>query len=109
MKNTPFIYLRPMIFLTVFSLFQCVGVYAEILLPEIFSDNMVLQQQTDAPLWGKASPGKNVTLVTSWDNREYSARSDNSGNWKISVKTPVAGGPYSISISDGKKKNLRMY
>ena len=34
---------------------------AEIQLPEIISDNMVLQQQTDARIWGWAKPGAKVT------------------------------------------------
>ena len=39
---------------------------AKVELPPIFADNMVLQQQTDAALWGKAEPGKKVTITTSW-------------------------------------------
>jgi sialate O-acetylesterase len=68
---------------------------------------MVLQQQTEAPIWGKATPKKNVRLITSWDNRSYSSLSDSNGNWMIKVQTPAAGGPYSISISDGKELVLK--
>lgn len=76
---------------------------AEILLPKIFTDNMVLQQQTEAPIWGKSKPNKEVTLITSWNRKIYKTKVDSTGKWLLKVTTPVAGGPYTISISDGKK------
>ncbi len=79
---------------------------AEIILPAIFGDHMVLQQQTEAGIWGKASPGNTVDIYTSWDNANYSTRADSAGNWKIKVKTPLAGGPYDITISDGEMLKL---
>lgn len=55
---------------------------AEVKLPAIFTDNMVLQQQTDAAFWGKALPGASVTVKTSWNGKSFSARADKDGNWK---------------------------
>lgn len=75
---------------------------AEIQLPSFFGDNMVFQQQTNAAIWGKASPKKRVKVTTSWNKKSYSVNSDEKGNWKLSVETPIAGGPYSITITDGK-------
>lgn len=80
---------------------SALNVRAEIKMPAIFGDHMVLQQQTDALIWGKASPGKTVKVTTSWNNKSYTARTDNQGAWKLKVSTPVAGGPYSLTISDG--------
>ena len=74
---------------------------AEVTLPSIFSDNMVLQQQTDASIWGKASAKKNVKITTSWDNKCYSTFSGTDGDWEVKVRTPSAGGPFHITISDG--------
>ena len=81
--------------------------FSKIVLPEIFSDHMVLQQQTEASIWGKATPNKNVRLVTSWNNQSYTAPTNSNGDWTIKIKTPAAGGPYSISISDGKELVLK--
>jgi len=81
--------------------------YAEIKLPSIFGDHMVLQQQTDAAIWGKATAGKAVRLVTSWNKKSYSAQADKQGNWKVKVKTPQAGDPYEITISDGATRKLK--
>ncbi len=80
---------------------------AEVKLPAIFSDNMVLQQQTDVAIWGKANPGASVTVKTSWNGRTWSSRADKDGNWKVKVSTPSAGGPYTITISDGKPVVLK--
>ncbi len=79
---------------------------AEIKLPSIFCDNMVLQQKTDAVIWGTASANKTVKITTSWNNKNYSVKADNEGNWKTKVSTPAAGGPFSITISDGETVKL---
>ncbi len=74
---------------------------AKVELPRILSDHLVLQQKSDANLWGKAAPSSKVSVKTGWDSKEYSVRSDRDGNWKLAVKTPEAGyTPYSITISD---------
>ena len=75
---------------------------AEIKLPAIFSDGMLMQQKTNANIWGKATPKSQITLTASWDKTKFSTRSDEQGNWKMSIKTPSAGGPYTLTVSDGK-------
>ena len=82
-------------------------VFAEIKLPSIFCDNMVMQQQTDAAIWGKAGKNSTVKVSTSWNNKSYTVRSSNEGDWKLKVATPKAGGPYEITISDGKALKLK--
>ena len=95
--------------LIIFFIIQAViftAIKAEIILPAIFNDNMVLQQKTGAAIWGKATPGNIVEITTSWDNNNYSTHANAQGNWKITVKTPSAGGPYEITISDGEELKL---
>ncbi|WP_020533072.1 sialate O-acetylesterase [Flexithrix dorotheae] len=79
---------------------------AQIELPVIFGDHMVLQQQTEVAIWGKASPKKEVKITTSWDGKSYTTSSDKNGKWKLKVSTPEAGGPYDITISDGTELKL---
>ncbi|MCE4566717.1 sialate O-acetylesterase [Maribellus sp. CM-23] len=83
-----------------------VWVMADIKLPSIFGDNMVLQQQANAAIWGEATPNKTVTVVTSWNKKSYSTKANKNGQWELAIQTPVAGGPYSLTISDGKKITL---
>lgn len=78
-------------------------VSAEVKLPSLFADNMVLQQQSEASIWGWGSPKSKITLVTSWNNLKNEIVADANGKWKIKIKTPVAGGPYDIKISGGNE------
>lgn len=72
-------------------------------LPEILSDNAVLQQQTNAPLWGWSKPGSTVTILTSWDGKEYKAKADKAGKWSTKVTTPEASfTPYNIVFTDSE-------
>ena len=49
-----------------FLLSACLSTHAEVKLPAIFSDGMVMQQQTNANLWGTATPNRKVTVTTSY-------------------------------------------
>lgn len=80
---------------------------AEVKLAAILGDNMVLQQQTNANLWGKATPKSNVSIRTSWDGKTYTAKTNDKGEWIQAVKTPKAGGPYEITLSDGKELRVK--
>jgi sialate O-acetylesterase len=79
----------------------------EVKLPAIFGDNMVLQQKTEAAIWGTAAKNTTVKVTTSWNNKSYSARSTSDGKWKLKVATPSAGGPYEVSVSDGATLRLK--
>ena len=46
---------------------------AEVHMSPLFTDNMVMQQKSDAPVWGTATPGASVTVVPSWNKVKYSA------------------------------------
>ncbi len=80
---------------------------AQLALPSIFGDNMVLQQQADVAFWGKASPGARVNIRTSWNGRSYAAKTDANGNWKTRISTPAAGGPYTVTVSGGNTISCR--
>lgn len=72
-------------------------------LPAIFSDNMVLQQESDVPFWGNAKPNSTITVTPEWGEPIEAVVQTNS-TWSVKVKTPTAGGPYKIIISDGNEK-----
>ena len=76
-------------------------VQARISLPKFFSDNMVLQQQSECNIWGKGDKGRTVVVITSWDKKSYSAPVDQNGDFAVKVSTPKAGGPYSITFASG--------
>ena len=71
---------------------------AEVRLPAIVGDNMVLQQRMGAPLWGWADPGETVTVAGSW-GKKASAAADDKGKWKLCLPTPAHGGPHTVTIT----------
>src|SRR5882757_5148215 len=71
---------------------------ANVRLPNVLSSNMVLQQRSKAALWGWCEPGERIAVTTSWDGKTDSIRGTRDGNWRLSVATPAAGGPYTITI-----------
>lgn len=76
-------------------------------LPPIFADDMVLQQQTDANIWGKAEPGAKIVITTTWSKAKAIVHADSEGRWKAKLTTPAAGGPYEITFNDGDKLTLK--
>ncbi len=77
---------------------------AKIKLPALFSDNMMLQQKSNAPMWGWANKNESINIRTSWDSISYKTKADNLGKWRIMLKTPKAGGPYTIEVYQGKEE-----
>ncbi|AZI26926.1 sialate O-acetylesterase [Pedobacter sp. G11] len=81
----------------------CIIASATVKPASIFTDHMVLQQQSNVAIWGWAKPSTKVKIITSWNKENYSVTTDQNGKWKIKVATPVAGGPYRIEFNDGEK------
>ena len=52
-----------------FIFFVLCPITAKITLPAIFSDNMVLQQNTQVNVWGKAAPSEKITVKASWTDK----------------------------------------
>jgi sialate O-acetylesterase len=73
-------------------------------LPSVFGDNMVMQQKTEASIWGKAKAGENIEVTSSWGEK-VSVNADVDGKWLEKIKTPAAGGPYEIKVK-GKDSEI---
>lgn len=83
------------------------GMQAKVRLPHIIGDNMILQQDSKARLWGWDTPGKAVKVNVSWSKESYSAKTDSKGIWIVGVKTPKASyTPLSITFNDGDKTTI---
>ena len=93
------------VILLIAAVFGSALMQGKVRLPAILSDNMVLQQQTEAPVWGKAAPGKKVSVKASW-GASASAVAGSDSLWSVRLKTPSAGGPYTLKISDGQPVTL---
>ena len=71
---------------------------ADVRLPRLFCDHMVLQQQMKNTIWGWASPGEKVTVAASW-GASASATADDGCRSKLLLETPAYGTGHSLTIS----------
>lgn len=73
---------------------------AKLSLRQPTGDGMVLQQQTEAAVWGYATPGSTISVVPSWNSKTYKARTDADGHWTVKVSTPAASYThYTVRVS----------
>jgi sialate O-acetylesterase len=77
-------------------LFACPLAHAEIRLPRLISDGMVMQRDTEANVWGWASPGEQITVR--FQDKVYNAITDQDGNWSATLPAMKAGGPYTMKV-----------
>lgn len=84
-----------------FFLFLSFSMLAQLRLPVVFDDHMVIQQQATVPVWGWTHPSQDVTINVSWDTATVRTKADNGTFWKTKIRTPVAGGPHTITIKSG--------
>lgn len=82
------------------------GMQAEIVLPQFFTDNMIVQQRSELTVPGHATPGATVTVKTDWPGGSASAKADKEGRFAVKLPTPEAGGPYTMIISDGTDRKV---
>jgi sialate O-acetylesterase len=71
---------------------------ADVRLPAVIGPHMVLQQSTDVTLWGWCDPNEKIEVRTTWDTTTYTTRGLSDATWQLKIKTPKAGGPYSINV-----------
>ncbi|MFZ5829150.1 MAG: sialate O-acetylesterase [Planctomycetota bacterium] len=72
---------------------------AEVRLPSIFSDHMVLQQDMPVPVWGWADPGEKVTVEIA--GQQKSATADNDGRWSLKLEALKPAEPTTLRVRGG--------
>jgi len=78
--------------------------YAEVRLPQLVSNGMVLQRDTKLKLWGWASPGEKVSIV--FNGKKGSTVTGADGKWLIELAAMKAGGPYTMTIKGNNTLTL---
>ena len=70
---------------------------ADVRLPSIFGDNMVLQQGLECPIWGWADPGEKITVTVK--GMKHNVVADKSGHWRLKLqKLETSNAPIAITI-----------
>jgi len=75
--------------------------FAQLRLPNVLSDHMVLQRNATAHIWGWGYPASKVQVKAGWLSDTLTTQTDAGGRWLVELKTADAGGPYEISVSSG--------
>ncbi|MGI9036339.1 MAG: sialate O-acetylesterase [Pyrinomonadaceae bacterium] len=82
------------------------AIRAEVRLPDILSDSMVLQQKQDVPIWGTADAGEAVTV--SFGKQKKIVVADERGKWRVNLKNLEANfAPQTLTISGKNKIELK--
>lgn len=74
-----------------------VSAFANVRLPKIFGDNMVLQRNKQIPVWGWADAGEQVTIQFNKQEAK-TVKADASGKWMLMLEPEKAGGPYTLTV-----------
>lgn len=92
-----------------FSMALCAAataaVQGDVRLPKVFGDGMVLQQQTQAPVWGWADADEEVTV--SLGDAKGTAKAGADGKWLVKLQTPAAGGPHVLTVKGKNEVALK--
>ena len=80
------------------------GDYGGLQLPEIYSDNMVLQHGQSLPLHGIANAGTKITVTIG--NQQLNTTADSNGKWQVTLAPLAAKETYTLQITAGKEKRV---
>ncbi|MDY0354274.1 MAG: sialate O-acetylesterase [Sedimentisphaerales bacterium] len=91
----------------VLSLIAWVPAQADIRLPAVLSDNMVLQGGNTTTLWGWADPNEPIEIHLSWSKAVPQIQAEEDGSWTFRMAAPDFGGPYEITLKGKNTLTVR--
>ncbi len=71
-------------------------IIANVKLPKVFGDNMVLQRDSEIPVWGWADIGEKITIT--FHDQKVKTTADKEGKWNVRLEPEKAGGPFSMTV-----------
>lgn len=77
---------------------------ADVALPSVIGDNMVLQFGKEIPIWGTAAPGEKVTVKLG--RKKASATACDAGKWMVKLKKMKPGGPHEMTVKGKNEISL---
>ena len=86
-------------------LFLSLASSAQVKLPRIIRDSMILQRDAKLKIWGWASPGEKVTVR--FNSKSYKATTGKDGKWTVQMQPLKAGGPFTMNIEGSNRITLK--
>jgi len=81
------------------------NVFAQVKLPALIRDSMILQRDAKLNIWGWASAGEKISVKL--NGKTYKATTDKDGKWLTVIAPQKTGGPYTMEIRGKNKIILR--
>ena len=81
--------------------------FAEVKLPRVFGNNMVLQRDMPVPIWGWAAPNEEISVTLNKQDENANTvhtetvKADAKGNWRLTLPATPVGGPYTLNVVGG--------
>ena len=91
---------------SVLLLLSAISVMAQLSMPRVFSNHMVLQRDAPIPVWGNAPAGLEITA--NFDNIQTTAITDDNGRWVMYLPLHKAGGPYKLLVFESAKPQTKL-
>lgn len=79
--------------------------FAQVRVPRLISDGMVLQRDKPLTIWGWAKAGEKITVR--FNRKSYKAVADAGGNWRVALPAMRAGGPFSMDIVGSNQLTIK--
>jgi len=90
--------MKKIFLLVVLQVALVMGSFATVYLPAIYSNHMVLQQNSKVTIWGWSEVEEKISIKPSWDTTTYYAAGNSLAKWATQINTPKAGGVYTITV-----------
>ncbi|MEZ0485192.1 sialate O-acetylesterase [Fibrella aquatica] len=78
---------------------------AQLRLPKLISDGMILQRDTKLTVWGWAKPGEKITVQ--FKNKKYTTATKPDGRWQVEMPPMPSGGPFTMDIAGTTKLQVK--
>jgi sialate O-acetylesterase len=98
---------RKVIFGLVLVAVTSAAALADVRLPAVIGDNMVLQQGVKVPIWGWAEPNAQIMVSVSWHSMRWGVTADKDGKWVFKMNSPAPGGPYEMTITGNNTVTIK--
>lgn len=90
--------------ITITCLLLSMATTAQLKLPAIISDNMVLQTGIKVPIWGRATPGE--TISVQFNNKTFTTTAGKDSNWLVKLDSYRPGGPYEMQVKSNHEQQV---
>ena len=74
------------------------AIFADVKLPAVIGDNMVLQRGKASHIWGWADPNEQITVSVSWRTMSWEVTTDKEGKWSFEMSPPKTTGPHEMTL-----------